>query len=266
MNQIPIWVPLATSGVSALIGLLALWVATRAIRVNERIHRDRSQQEVDREARQTDAAIAARRGKLYETLVLTPVREYLGKFPEVTSEVLSAGLPRLEEVREGSRQAVNSAVKDIQDALGVALSNLKRPVDSGVDWSRDTTLQSGYRMIHHKLLDDVEKVVNGWAGSMLDQVLTEDAFRPAFAEYGTELLRLVVERDPELLYREQLREEPQTTGRENILPPTTLWPLRMPRGRKQAPPPLPSPAAQLPARPSPSAGPVAPATLHDRQQ
>jgi hypothetical protein len=249
MNQMPIWVPLTGTAVALLLGLCASWIASRAIRANERIHLDRSRQEIDREARLADAAVAARRGKLYETLVLTPVQEYLANFPEVTSKLLSVHLPRLETVRNGSHKAVNVAKKEIQDDLGAAWSTLKGPVDSAIDRSGDTTLQVGYREIHHTLIDDVQTVLKGWSDSLLDEILTEADFRPAFARYQTELLRLVADRDPELLYREQLRAMPQAAPGKS-LQPTPIWPLRLTRRGKRAQPLQIGPPAAVPDDPA----------------
>jgi hypothetical protein len=239
MNQVPLWVPVATLVIGALMPLLTMWVNSRGTRAGEEIHRDRSRQELEREMRQADAGLAARQGRFYEALVLMPLREYLQEFDRETRIVLQANLPRLRVAAAGSHEDMNAAKKQIQIELGETWAQLKRPLDFAVDSFSDSVLMSNGLRIHEELADDVGSIVRTWAESSSKVDLTEDAFRPAFAKYASALLRVTRERDPELRFREELGATLQSLPAGGTLPSTSFSPLRgvmQALGRRRKPP------------------------------
>lgn len=201
MSSIPLWVPIGAALLSALMSLISVHTAVRGIRLNAGIHYDRSRQELAREERQADAAVAARRGKLFEAIVLPAVKEHLTAFMPTTLAVLLPGLEELERIRHGDRLIVNTAGDRLQQALQDAWSDLKYSLDYAVDATGDAEFKTNAAAIYLALEKDVSTVVKGWASSAEDYTLTKDSFRPAFATYAASLYRAAVEHDPELLHR-----------------------------------------------------------------
>lgn len=201
MSSVPLWVPIGAALLSTFMSLLSVLTAVRGIRLNAGIHYDRSHQELAREERQADAALAARRGKLYESVVLPAVREHLNAFMPTTLPVLVPALDNLAQIRHGSRPAVNAAGDSLEQALQDAWSELKYSLDYAVDATGDAALKTNVTAIYFTLEQDVSAVIKRWSSSAEDYMLTRDSFRPAFAKYSAALYNAAVEHDPELLHR-----------------------------------------------------------------
>jgi heme exporter protein D len=88
----PLWIPIGAAFLSALMSLISTYTATRAISANIKSHKERILEDREREARQAEAAIAAKRGKLYEATIISALKDYLSAFIPRTRETLLAGL------------------------------------------------------------------------------------------------------------------------------------------------------------------------------
>lgn len=214
--------------------ILTMWVNSRGTRAGESIHRDRSRQELERELRQSDAALAARQGRLYEALVIMPCKDFVLSFDKVTREVVQRELQSINEASNGSHEAMRLAKKHLKDTLQDVWGELKRPFDSAVDSHSDKELMDRVRRLHEKVAEDVGEHVEQWDRSSTGDPVTEDVFRPALAKYTSDLLRTVRDADPEVRHRQQVHGLLDPATANKALPGTNFIPFwgRL-RGRKQ---------------------------------